>query len=66
MPPGFVMVENAMTAELHEAQDRRAYWQAQCEAALLAGDDEGTGHAKEQLRQYDWLISCIEGVHDPD
>jgi hypothetical protein len=63
----FVMAaKTTFAVELETAKNRRAYWQAQCQAALLAGDPEGVGHAKEHLRQYDWLISWIEGVHEPD
>jgi hypothetical protein len=59
------MVEDPFSSELRVAQERRAYWQAQYEAALAVGDSEGAAHAMQHLRQYDWLISWIEGARNP-
>ena len=59
------MAEDPFASELEAAKERRAYWQARYEAALAAGDNEGAAHAKEHLRQYDWLISWIEGARNP-
>jgi len=62
----FTMAEHTFAAELEYAKERRAYWQARYVAALMVEDTGAAAHAEQQLRQYDWLIGCMEGVHEPD
>jgi hypothetical protein len=59
-----VMAEDPLAFELRTAQERRAYWQAQYEAALAVDDSAGAAFALEHLRQYDWLIGWIEGARN--
>jgi hypothetical protein len=59
------MDEDTFSAELRSARARRAYWQAQYDAARAADDVEGVAHALQHLRQYDWLIGWIEGARNP-
>jgi hypothetical protein len=60
-----VMAEDPFALELRTAQERRAYWRAQYDAALAVNDSAGASFAMEHLRQYDWLISWIEGARNP-
>lgn len=59
------MAEDLFTSELKFARERREYWQGQFEAALAVNDTEGSAHAMQHLRQYDWLIGWIEGARNP-
>ena len=65
IPVGMIMDEDTFSAELRSARARRAYWQAQYDAARAADDVEGVAHALQHLRQYDWLIGWIEGARNP-
>ena len=62
----FLTMADTFSTELDYATERRAHWQAKYLAALTIGDTEQAAHAMEHLRQYDWLISWMEGVHEPD
>ena len=59
------MADDLFSSEFETIQDRRAYWLVRYEAALITEDPEAAAHAMERLRDYDCLISCIEGARGP-
>jgi hypothetical protein len=48
------------TLGLRTAKLQRSHWHEQYKAALASGDAERAGDALKCLREYDWLVRCLQ------